>query len=145
MQSPNLSSTLSKLSCLCHLWLCLGLWLTACKGPPILTPTPTPPATLNASLWVDYPVVSNGYKQAANVVVNDTRGKPVSGANIIGEYVTPTGKQVIYFPSTDGEGRSRVPLPLPSTIKATQVLTLTVRIVQNSQWGEGSTTFQIVP
>ncbi|MBI3242896.1 MAG: hypothetical protein HYZ49_11440 [Chloroflexi bacterium] len=105
---------------------------------------PTPPPTLNTSLWVDFPVASATYPQAANVVVNDVTGQPVAGAVVQGVYHTPDGDVTVYFPNTDADGRTRVPLELP-TISATQTVTLTVYAVEGGKWGQGVTSFEVRP
>ena len=131
------------MSRLCRLLLVAGLWLAGCSAPPTPAPTPTPGPTLNASLWVDYPILADGYEQAATVVVNDGSGKPVAGADVVGSYTTPEGEQPLIFPTTDDEGKSRVPLPI--LVKSSQVITLTVHIFEKDRWGKSDTSFQIVP
>ena len=138
------------MSRLCRLLLAAGVWLAGCSAPPTPAPTPTPGPTLNASLWVDYPILADGYEQAATVVVNDGSGKPVAGADVVGVYTTPEGEQPLIFPTTDDEGKSRIPLPIPaavksSQVKSSQVITLTVHIFEKARWGESNTSFQIVP
>lgn len=133
------------MSRLCRLLLVAGLWLVGCSAPPTPEPTPTPGPTLNASLWVDYPILADGYKQAATVVVNDGSGKPVAGANVIGSYTTLEGEQPLIFPTTDDEGKSRVPLLITAPVKSSQVITLTVHIFEKDRWGKSNTSFQIVP
>jgi hypothetical protein len=126
-----------------RLLLVVGLLASACdQSTP--TPTPTPLPTLNTSLWVDFPVVSANHSQAANVVVHDTSGQPVAGANVKGIYQTPNGTQVIDFPLTDTSGLARVPLPLPS-VNSSQTITLTVYASEGGEWGQSVTSFEILP
>jgi len=131
---------------LCRLLILAGLWLVACTAPPAPTPTPTSTPTLNASLWVDYPIIHTGYQQAATVIVNDGAGKPVAGATVIGEIMTLEGKlETFYFPSTDDEGKSRMPLEILTQVETSQVITLTVTTVEQDRWGKSNTSFQIIP
>ncbi|MEK7324833.1 MAG: hypothetical protein AAB217_06200 [Chloroflexota bacterium] len=128
-----------------RLLLVVGLLASACD-PLESAPTPTPTAlpTLNTSLWVDFPVVSANYSQAANVVVSDTSGQPIVGANVRGIYHTPNGDQVVVFPNTDASGLTRVPLPLP-TVSTSQTITLTVYVSEGGEWGQSVTSFEILP
>ncbi len=123
----------------------MGLFAVACKphqNTPL--PTPTSPPTLNTSLWVDFPVVSANYSQAANVVVSDTSGQPVTGANVQAIYHAPDGDQLIVFPITDASGQTRVPLPLPS-VNSSQTITLTVYVSEGGEWGRSITSFEFQP
>ncbi len=123
----------------------MGLLAASCNFPtatPVATPTARP--TLNISLWVDFPLVSAGYPQAANVVVSDQTGQPVAGAEVRGIYHTPDREEIVFFPTTDATGRTRIPLDLPS-ISTSQTFTLTVYIVENGEWGQSVTSFEVRP
>jgi hypothetical protein len=134
------------MSLLWRLLIMAGLWLGGCSTSATATSTPTSTPTLNTSLWVDYPVIANGYEQAATVVVNDGGGQPVVGATVIVTYVTPEGKmEDIRFPVTDDNGRSRMTLPVKTPAAISQIVILTAHVVENDRWGMSNASFQIVP
>jgi len=125
-------------------WLvCFPLFAAACVAPPPPShPTPTP--TLNVNLWADYPLVVVGHPQGASVVVTDSQGAAVVGATVIGTYKTPQGTESITFITTDADGRAHADLRLPF-VTSPEMLSLSVTVVQGSDWGQAATTFELRP
>lgn len=123
--------------------LCFPLLTAACISTP-LPPTPTAPPTLNVNLWADYPVVVVGHEQGASVVVTDSRGAPVVGATVIGTYETREGTEKIMFVTTDANGGTHVALRVPYVTRL-ETMWLTVIVVQGSDWGQATTTFDVQP
>lgn len=118
--------------------------VSGCQSSPTTTPMPTSSPTLNAILWVDFPVIFGTAKQAANVIVTDRHGLPVPNAVVVGRYNTGNGWQTIVFPGTDDNGLARANFELP-VFSAPQVVTVTVTAALNSEWDHSSTAFEVYP
>jgi hypothetical protein len=103
--------------------------LAAC-GPstpsaPIATFTSaTPPAALQISLWLDFPVLHTTDTQAINIEVRDPAGRPIEGAYVVVILQAGKFKKTFHLPDTDSTGNSRANidltgLPAPAIVQVT--------------------------
>jgi hypothetical protein len=124
------------------LWL---VTLTACTGNASPTPPPTPAPTLNANLWVDFPSVRIGQRQAANIAVTDPTGAPVSGITAILVITAGSYKEEYHFPVTGADGTARVEVMLPQVNNVT-TFSMEVVAVDSKGGADGAkTSFELYP
>jgi hypothetical protein len=129
-------------------WGFIALWLmlaSACTASPSPTPPPTPAPTLNANLWVDFPSVRIGQRQAANIAVTDPTGAPVSGITAILVITAGSYKEEYHFPVTGVDGTARVEVMLPQVNNVT-TFSMEVVAVDSKGGADGAkTSFELYP
>jgi hypothetical protein len=124
-----MSGAYSRFFRLIYAALCLVL-VSACASGPTPTPQPTPSPTLNANLWVDFPSLSTGQRQAANLAVTDPTGAPVSGITAVLTITAGSYTEQYFFPVTSADGTARVEVLLP-TVSVITTFSMDVVVVDS--------------